>query len=109
MRKQTHETVSLSPNPGGHWAHVWRCAGCGTEHKTVRRPVSLGKTVQTWCRPCDTFKHVVVPAPPGTTVEMACLYCGTKHRFALASHEATGVFNVFCPTGSCEDQYAATQ
>lgn len=43
------------------------------------------------------------------TIELPCLECGAKYTFKLDSNEATGVFNVFCPGGDCEDRYAAKQ
>lgn len=39
--------------------------------------------------------------------KLLCLYCERPHYFPLDSNEATGVFNVFCPNGECEDRYAA--
>ena len=47
------------------------------------------------------------PPLAGAEVDLACLYCGRKHRFPADSNEALGVFNVFCPNGECEDRYAA--
>jgi len=51
------------------------------------------------------------PDPKGDEqqpVELPCLNCGKKYRFALDSPEANGIFNVFC-NGECEDRYAARQ
>ena len=45
----------------------------------------------------------------GEIVVLHCLYCNKPHRFAWDSSEASGVFNVFCPNGECEDRCAATQ
>jgi len=40
-------------------------------------------------------------------IDLPCLFCGKVHRVPMDSNEATGVFNVFCPNGECEDRYAA--
>ena len=40
------------------------------------------------------------------TIQLPCLECGKVYTFNLNSHEANGVFNVFCPDRDCEDQYA---
>jgi hypothetical protein len=48
----------------------------------------------------------------GTGIEhiaLPCLECGKPWRVPIDSNEANGVFNMFCPTGDCEDKYVWKQ
>jgi hypothetical protein len=42
-------------------------------------------------------------------VEMYCMNCNKPVMVEKGSSEHTGVFNVFCPGGDCEDEYAWKQ
>lgn len=43
-----------------------------------------------------------------SVVSLPCVNCGAVHTFKEDSPEANDVFNVFCPGGDCEDEYAAS-
>lgn len=43
----------------------------------------------------------------GETTVMKCLNCGKDVVVEICSYEHTGVFNVFCKGGECEDIFSA--
>lgn len=55
-----------------------------------------------------TVPAVVKPEDDSDMVELPCLFCKKPLWWPSDSNEAWGVFNPFCPTGECEDRYAAT-
>lgn len=76
------------------------CAACGGRGMTFTETKS-GHGKWRDCEHCNGTRHE--PA-----VSLPCLCCGKPHWFSLRSHEANGVFNVFC-NAECEDRYAARQ
>ena len=48
------------------------CPKCGTTREVRRRKKSAGKSVQTWCYTCRTYKTALAPQPQtieGTVVQ----------------------------------------
>lgn len=72
------------------WANLVRCAVNDDRRKNTETT-----------SPADSSRVAVHP------LVMPCLGCGKDVEVKRGGYEESGVFNVFCQGGECEDRYAA--